>query len=122
MFWNRTRHGPCCGTAMQVRPSIRLLTIAVAVLPLAGYGSGGYTREVTPTDACSHYVVSLCASASRTGATTAAPVDLPLAVGVAEVGELAPPSAVLQTLRAKPELIRRAEAVPALVEHTALYR
>lgn len=91
---------------------------AVAALPLAAL-AGCESSGLSPREASgrnfSSYVYSLSDAPAQAGDAQNAPLVLPSKLAVAQVGEVAPPTAFLNKLRARPELFSRVEGVSGAV-------
>src|SRR4051812_3847425 len=90
--------------------------LIVALLAAAGCAHGLSARE-TRTQNYSAFVLSLYDQPLQ----QAQPARLvaPMRVAIAQVGELAPPQAMLTQLRNKPELFMRVEGIPGVFEEAA---
>jgi hypothetical protein len=92
--------------------------VAAAAVPLAmlaGCESSGLSAREAGNRNFSSYVYSLYAAPpppELAGASEPARLALPTKLGVAQVGEVAPPETVLDKLRGKAHLFARVEAVP----------
>ena len=105
-----------------VRPVLVAATLAVTAASVGCASTGLSAREV-PGQSQSTYIRALYDAPSPTGqgnATAAAkpprPFQGPAKLAVAQVGEVAPPEALLMGLRGHPQQFSRVEAVPAVPE------
>src|SRR5687768_15122874 len=93
---------------------LRSIALAVVLLISSGCSSGLSPRE-TRTQNYSAFIMSLYDSPLPANATTPRMVA-PMKVAVAQIGELAPPQAMLEEMRKNPQIFSRAEGIPGLFE------
>ncbi|HEV8605270.1 MAG TPA: hypothetical protein VGQ99_07895 [Tepidisphaeraceae bacterium] len=89
------------------------LGIAGLMVMVGGCASGMSVRE-TPTQSYPAFILSLYDNPRPQG--KAAALVAPMRVAIAQVGELAPPQAMLGHLRQKTDMFARVEGIPAIFE------
>jgi len=85
----------------------------VVLLAIAGCSSGLSPRE-TRTQNYPAFILSLYDNPKPAAPTQA--LTAPMKVAVAQIGEIAPPQAMLEQLRQHPELFSRVEGIPGVFE------
>ena len=83
------------------------------VLSIAGCSSGLSPRE-TRTQNYPAFIMSLYENPKPP--QPAPPPTLPMRIAIAQIGEIAPPQAMLDHLRQRGELFSRVEGIPAVFE------
>ena len=89
----------------------RLLTPCLLLLAAGGCYTGGLPPRNGPAADPTALVYALYDGPQPTAA--AAPMTLPAAIAVVQVGELAPPPSMLNSLRGGGDVFRRVESIPA---------
>ena len=105
-----------------------LLAGALCVAPLAGCASTGLSPREASQQNYSSFVYSLYDDPAQAGAREAGGeaehppgrLKVPARVAVAQLGEVAPPEAFLEKLRAKPELFSRVQGISGITPSTGL--
>lgn len=90
----------------------KVISSVCMLIMLAGCISSGLSPRETGTQSYSHYVLSLYDNGPASPSPAAAEQSFPINLAVAQMGEIAPPSGMLEELSRRPELFNRAEAIP----------
>jgi hypothetical protein len=97
------------------RAAAVVMAAAVVVGGVAGCESSGMSLRETRTENYSAYLYSMYDdAAAQQAADTRGPLRTPLRVGVAQVGEVAPPDAMMDRLRREQRLFAAVQPVPAI--------
>jgi rhombotail lipoprotein len=102
-----------------MRTTTPLALLAILALFAQGCQHTGLSANETPTQNYATYIMSLYDSPNAAPAP-ARPLSLPARIAIAQVGEIAPPAKMLQTLRSDLAL-SRVEPVPGLFAESGLY-
>jgi len=100
---------------------IYLGVLVVCALCISGCMTSGLSIRENNNSNYSHYLYGLYDGLEKTSSTRASRPVLPVKIAVAQIGECAPPSAMIDTLRKEPALFCKIEPIPAVTSRTSNY-